>query len=45
MFDELSGRDEIESDKARLDDFLELWFSPDVVARRNRVRDQMTKAD
>lgn len=43
MFDELSGRDQLESDGARLDTFLETWFSDDAVAYRNRVRDRIGK--
>ncbi len=41
MFDELSGRTELESDKAQLDRFLDTWFSDAAVANRARVRDRI----
>jgi enoyl-CoA hydratase/carnithine racemase len=41
MFDELSGRSELESDKANLDRFLETWFSPAAVATREAVRSRI----
>jgi enoyl-CoA hydratase/carnithine racemase len=41
MFDELSGRDEIESDSVQLDRFLDAWFSADAIAHRVRVRERI----
>jgi enoyl-CoA hydratase/carnithine racemase len=38
MFDELSGRGELDSDKAQLELFLDTWFSDAAVATRARVR-------
>lgn len=44
MFDELSGRDELPSDKDNLDRFLESWYSPAAIATREAVRDQIAGA-
>ena len=39
--DDLSGRSELPSDKDNLDRFLESWFSPDAIATREAVRNQI----
>lgn len=41
MFDELSGRNDIPSDKSNLDQFLETWFSPEAAANRQRARERI----
>ncbi len=43
MFDSLSGRDALGSDKDRLDDFVQWWFNDDAKMYRSRVRAQVSR--
>jgi enoyl-CoA hydratase/carnithine racemase len=43
MFDSLSGRDTLGSDKNRLDDFVHWWFNDDAKMYRARVRAQVAR--